>query len=363
MKLRWSPLTIYHKKLAWKNVKIFTQSPFSDFLEILASEATENPSPKWEKGLRSRGQQRILKVFLRYAGVPSSVRALSASSAGLSPGLLSPVCFLVADEIGAAGEMLPARGAPVGLLAPVGPLVRPEVGDVAEGPPALGALVGPLARVGAVMYAEAGAVAEALPALAADVGRGLQVGPVVHRQRRALAEALATEVAAEGPPAQVVLLVRGEVRVPPEALLAVGALVVLLLQVDALVPDPVGASGEALTALGTLVRLLARVDALVRPQVGGVVEGFATLDTYKGLLIHLGPPMSREVLRLCSRDSDFLRGLFWTGPFWPLRRACLPRLFFPIRSLGVIHSPGLITPFPFLGQVLFWALLLLTAHL
>lgn len=75
MKLRWSPLTIYHKKLAWKNVKIFTQSPFSDFLEILASEAAENPSPKWEKGLRSMEQQRILKVFLRRLG-PLALSAL-----------------------------------------------------------------------------------------------------------------------------------------------------------------------------------------------------------------------------------------------------------------------------------------------
>lgn len=55
MKLRESPLTFYHKKLAWKNVKIFTQSSFSDFLEILASEATEKPFSKVGEGLDVKG--------------------------------------------------------------------------------------------------------------------------------------------------------------------------------------------------------------------------------------------------------------------------------------------------------------------
>lgn len=55
MKLRESPLTFYHKKLTWKNVKIFTQSSFFDFPEILASEATEKPFSKVGEGPEVKG--------------------------------------------------------------------------------------------------------------------------------------------------------------------------------------------------------------------------------------------------------------------------------------------------------------------
>lgn len=192
----------------------YSRVPSQDFLEILASEATGNHSPKWKEGLEVKG------AAADPTDLPTLGWGLSLSlsqflphcpSAGVFPSLLSHVRFLVADKVGAPGEVFPTQSAPVGLLPSVGPLVCSKVGDVAEGPPTLGALIGPLARVRAVVHTEAGAVAEALAALTADVGRWLQVRPVMHRQRGTLAEALATEVTAVRPLAQVILLVRGKV--------------------------------------------------------------------------------------------------------------------------------------------------------
>lgn len=53
------------QEIGLKKCKDFYSSSFSDFLEILASEATEKPFSKVGEGLEVKGQQRILKIFLR----------------------------------------------------------------------------------------------------------------------------------------------------------------------------------------------------------------------------------------------------------------------------------------------------------
>lgn len=172
MKPRLGSLTFHGKKLPGR---IFIQSPFSgDFLEILASEATGNHSPKWDEVLEIKVAAADPKGLLPpLEWVSHSLSPLSNSSspsAGIFPSLLTQVCFLMTNKIGAPGEMLPTKSAPVGLLPSVGPLVCSEVGDITEGPPAFSTLIWPLTCVGAVVHSKAGAVAEALPTLTADVG-------------------------------------------------------------------------------------------------------------------------------------------------------------------------------------------------
>jgi len=101
------------------------------------------------------------------------------------------VDLLVAVEVGADAEALPAFGAGVGAFAGVDALVTFQVGALDEAFAAVGAGEGPLAGVDAPVLGEVGPAAEALPAVAAAVRPLAAVRLAVFGQGGALGEGLA----------------------------------------------------------------------------------------------------------------------------------------------------------------------------